>query len=94
LRQPDRAERHWLAMAVAMLSMITLGDERPSQSVEPLISQQQKSHQPNPARQLSCFLNGLLTVVARLLTGQSVTLDCLLPNSLNHFSDLIFSNSS
>ncbi len=42
----------------------------------------------SPSRQVSCFLNGLLTIVARLLMGQSVTLGCLLPNSLNPFSQL------
>lgn len=94
MRQPDRAERHWLAMAVAMLWMITLGDDCQTTSNQPVISQEQKFHKPNSTRQLSCFLNGLLTVVARLLTGQSVTLGCLLPNSLNPFSDFTFSNSS
>jgi hypothetical protein len=46
-------------------------------------------------RQLSCFVNGLLTIiVARLFMDHSVTLGCLLPNSLNHFSYLTFYNSS
>jgi hypothetical protein len=37
LREPDRAERHWLAMAVAMLWMVTLGGEQEISSNEPLI---------------------------------------------------------
>jgi hypothetical protein len=94
LQKPDRAERHWLAMAVAMLWMVTLGGEPPTQSDAPLITPQQELQKPCATRQLSCFLNGLLTVIARLLSGQSLTFDCLLPHSLNSFSYFTFSNSS
>ena len=38
LQQPDRAERHWLAMAVAMLWVITLGGEQELASDEILVS--------------------------------------------------------
>ena len=34
LRNPERAERHWLAMAVALLWMVTLGGESETQSDE------------------------------------------------------------
>ena len=74
LTNPERAERHWLAMAVATLWMVTLGGEEITSS--------------------SCFLNGLLTVIARLLNGQSITLGRLLPIFFNHFSDFAFSDSS
>ena len=94
LRNPDRAERHWLAMAVALLWMVTLGGEQESISSDEKIGDRQKLPELIPTRQISCFLNGLLTVVAQLLTGQSVTLGRLLPNSFNHFSDFTFSNSS
>jgi len=94
LLKPERAERHWLAMSVALLWMLALGGESHSQSERPLSERQDKFPPPCTTRQLSCFLNGLLTVVARLLTGQSVTLDCLLPHSLNPFNYFILSDSS
>ena len=93
LRKPDRAERHWLAMAVALLWMVTLGGEQEILS-DGLISVRSEPRQLTPARQISCFLNGLLTVVARLLNGQSLFLGRLFPLSFNHFSDLSFSDSS
>jgi hypothetical protein len=53
-------------------------------------------------RSLSCFVNGLLTVVAQLyakryplgLNAQSLSFGRLFPSPLNHFSNLAFSNSS
>jgi hypothetical protein len=43
---------------------------------------------------LSCFINGLLTVIAQLLNGQSISFGRLFPLPFNHFIDLHFSNSS
>ncbi|MDJ0633464.1 MAG: transposase [Xenococcaceae cyanobacterium MO_188.B29] len=94
LRNPDRAERHWLAMAVALLWMVTLGGESETQSDEELISDSEQSSSTNSTRQVSCFLNGLLTVVAQLLNGQSLTLGRLLPIPFSHFKDLAFEDSS
>ena len=94
LRQPDRAERHWLAMSVAMLWMVTLGGEQELASDETLVSDRTLSSESTPTRQISCFLNGLLTLVARLLNGQSIAFDRLFPLPLSYFSDSDFSNSS
>lgn len=94
LREPDRAERHWLAMAVAMLWMVTLGGEQEISSDEQLIGDRLLARKSTPTRQISCFLNGLLTVVARLLKGQPITLGRLFPLSFNHFHDLHFADSS
>ncbi len=87
LRQPDRAERHWLAQsqrlrsssnddwrsfasrAIAMLWMVTLGGEQEISSNEKLIGDRASPSESTPTRQISCFLNGLLTVVARLRLG-------------------------
>ena len=77
LRQPDRAERHWLAMAIAMLWMVTLGGQQEISSNEQLIGDRVAEAEPHralpskstPTRQISCFLNGFKTVVARLLFG-------------------------
>lgn len=94
LTDPQRAERHWLAMAVALLWMVTLGEQSPTSSAQELIADSHQSPSTNLTRQVSCFLNGLLTVIARLLNGQPITLGRLLPISFNHFTDLAFSNSS
>ncbi len=94
LLKAERAERHWLAMAVAMLWMVTLGGEQEISSHDELIGDRPLPPESTPTRQISCFLNGLLTVVARLLNGQSIALGRLLPFSFNHFSDLAFSDSS
>jgi hypothetical protein len=94
LRNPDRVERHWLAMAVALLWMVTLGGEPEISSNEPVISDRFSSSQSTPTRQISCFLNGLLTVVAQLLNGQSIGFGRLFPLPLSYFNDLAFSNSS
>ena len=82
-----------LTMAVAILRMVTLGGEQEILS-DRLISVRSEPSQLPPARQISCFLNGLLTVIARLLNGQSLTFGRLSPLSFNHFSDLSFSDSS
>jgi hypothetical protein len=93
LRQPDRAERHWLAMAVAMLWMVTLGGEQEFSNDESISDRRSRS-QTSSAYSLSCFVNGLLTVVAQLLNGESLTLGRLFPLPLSHFNDLAFVNSS
>lgn len=94
LRNPERAERHWLAMAVALLWMVTLGGESETQSDESLIFEQKKSSSTNLTRQVSCFLNGLLTVLARLLNGQSIPLGRLHPIPFKNFQNLAWSDSS
>ena len=69
LRQPDRAERHWLAMSVAMLWMVTLGGEQEISNDESLISDRHSTSSPTSTPTLSCFVNGLLTVLAQLRLG-------------------------
>ena len=95
-------------MAVATLWMVTLGGKEITSSDE-LIGVRQQLVESVPIsegssaefnstagepRHISCFLNGLLTVIARLLNGQSISLGRLLPFSFNHFSDLAFEDSS
>lgn len=94
LKQPDRAERHWLAMSVAMLWILALGGEQEVSSDKPLIHDRQLNSGTTPLYSLSCFVNGLLTVIAQLLNGKSLCFGRLFPLSLNHFSNLTFSNSS
>ena len=94
LRQPDRAERHWLAMAVAMLWMVTLGGEQEVLTDELLVRDRLPLSQLSSARSLSCFVHGLLTILAQLLTGQSLSFGRLFPLPFSHFNDLAFYNSS
>ena len=94
LRQPDRAERHWLAMSVAMLWMVTLGGEQEVLNDEPLISDRTSPSKPTSTYSVSCFLNGLLTVVAQLLTEQSLAFGRLFPLPLSYFNDFTLANSS
>lgn len=68
LLDPQRAERLWLAMAVATLWMVMPGGEAENQSPEPNLSplppQQTvfgKTLHLKPFRQISCFLLGSLT---------------------------------
>ena len=58
-----------------------------------------KSDRTNPFKlttdsSLSCFIHGLLTIVAQLFRGQSLSFGRLFPLPFNHFGDSTFSNSS
>lgn len=92
LRNPERAERHWLAMSVALIWILTLGGGGSTLSEDRETSNAISA--PSASSNLSCFLNGLLTVVARLLNGQSLTIGTLFPFHLNHFSPPFAPNSS
>ncbi len=94
LRNPSRAERQWLAMAVALLWAITLGGEQEAQSHEELISDSEPSTSMISIRHISCFLNGLLTILARLLMGLPIAFGRLLPKPFNHPSHSFISDSS
>ncbi|MCT7993726.1 transposase [Laspinema olomoucense] len=89
LTDPNRADRHWLAIAVATLWMVSLGSkpdgstpERSPESygshpVEPLFESPVK-----PKRSLSCFSKGLLTIIADLIKGVPIRLFPLIPDPL------------
>jgi len=103
LTDPQRAERHWLAMAVATLWMVTLGGEADANPPESLFEQlparhiakaKHRSRRSNCSRHLSCFLQGLLTVVANLLNGQPIFLGRLFPQPLPSCGAIVFSNTS
>jgi len=111
LRNPERAERHWLAMAVALLWMLILGAEEESVNssdrdrtiTKTPVTEKTESENPSVSndlfsnavtRQVSCFVNGLLTILACLLKGESLNLGHLLPSSFNSFHHLAYSNSS
>lgn len=81
-------------MSVAMLWIVTLGGEQELTDEQGLISDRQSRSQSHLTPSISCFLNGLLTVLAQLLNAESITLARLFPLSLNHFNDLVLSDSS
>ena len=77
----ERAERLWLAMAVATLWMVMPGGEAENQSPEANLEKLPPQHTVfsktlllKPLRQLSCFLLGSITLVADLLKGLSIHL--------------------
>ena len=94
LTNPERAERQWLAMAVALLWTITLGSEQEAESEREVIANGSESLSMIPLRQISCFLNGLLTILAQLLMGQPINLGRLFPLPFNHPSHSFISDSS
>lgn len=89
MQDARRVERLWLAMAVAMVWMVSLGiqaeSQRPSACPEQLPEQhiarkrmKQASPQP-PARRLSCAQRGRLVLLAALLHAEDLPIGRLLP---------------
>ena len=88
LREPARAERIWLAMAVATLWTVTMVSEQPEESSSRLddmaiFPQQepQKSELKKTIRNISVFLQGLINIIADLLCGKGISLNSLCPQS-------------
>jgi hypothetical protein len=86
LTDPKRAERLWLAIAVATLWTVTVGGDINEQPPENSTSQLPANHLEKKAttakktsRHISCFLQGLLTIVADLLNGKAISLNGLFP---------------
>ncbi len=88
--------------------MLTLGAEqenidRDREITETLVTDQVESSNPSVSvdlfsrpinRQISCFVNGLLSILACLLKGEPLSLGHLLPTSFNSFHHFAYSNSS
>jgi hypothetical protein len=88
LREPARAERIWLAMAVATLWTLTMGSEEQRHLWDTLKDKAIADDKENPKsalkkinRSISCFLQGLINIVANLLCGQAIYLNNLFPQS-------------
>ena len=88
LRDPQRAERLWLAMAVATLWTVTMGSDEQSHLQKRLKDKgiadnedKQKSELKNSNRNISCFLLGLINIIADLLCGKGISLNGLFPDS-------------
>ncbi|NEP08886.1 MAG: hypothetical protein F6K14_01260 [Symploca sp. SIO2C1] len=88
LREPARAERIWLAMAVANLWTVTVGtneqrhlsDKFNNQIIIENCENQQFNLKPTN-RTISCFLKGLLNILADLICGKGISLNGLFPQS-------------
>lgn len=84
---PERAERHWLAMAVATLWLLTYGGEIDAHPPTSMSADLPTTHiaatRPNspssPTRSLSCFLQGFLSVLADFLNHRPLVFGRLLP---------------
>ncbi len=86
LREPARAERIWLAMAVATLWTVTMGSEQPEELSSrfdemPVCSEleNQKSEVKKTIRNISVFLQGLINILSDLLCGKGIGLNSLYP---------------
>lgn len=79
LQDPKRAERLWLAMAVAMLWMVTLGSQTDA-SQHPASS---PTHRLPHHRPLSYFSLGLLSLLMTFIKGLPLTLSAWLPQPLS-----------
>ena len=83
---PARAERLWLAIAVATVWVLSVGGQAdaslPVSSLEHLppthIARRKASGRSRP-RMISCFARGLLTIVAALMRGEGVLIGRFLP---------------
>jgi hypothetical protein len=83
---PQRAERLWLAIAVATLWAVSVGGEvdasLPVSSLEALpqthVARRQATKRSRP-RMLSCFARGILTIVGMLIRGEGLVLGRFVP---------------
>src|SRR5262245_28675467 len=88
---PARAERLWLAVAVATLWTVSVGCQAEVEQPRPQLSQLPEHHiarkratGQRPPRALSCFRRGRLVIVAALCLGQSLPVGSLLPEAWPH----------
>jgi hypothetical protein len=89
MQDPGRVERVWLAMAVAMVWMVSLGIEAESQQAVACPEQLPEQHiarkrmngpSPQPSvRRLSCAQRGRLVLLAALLHAEDLPIGRLLP---------------
>jgi len=86
MTDPQRASRLWLAMAVATLWVVSVGGEvdatQPASSIADLpvlhVARHRTRYATRP-RLLSCFRQGVLTILAALLQGEPLPLGRFIP---------------
>ena len=86
MRDPERASRLWLAIAVATLWVVSVGGEAeatlPASSLgalPPLHVARRRTRQRTRPRLLSCFRRGILTILAALIDGRPLPLGRFYP---------------
>lgn len=82
MTDPQRAQRHWLAIAVATLWVVSVGGEAdaalPASTLEPFPPiRHPRLHRSRP-RILSCFRSGLLAILSNLLNHHPLPLGAFL----------------
>src|SRR5229473_96778 len=83
---PERAERLWLAIAVATLWAVSVGGEvdanLPVSSLETLpethVARRTATRRSRP-RMLSCFARGIITIIGRLIRGDGLVVGRFVP---------------
>jgi len=86
MTDPARAERLWLAMALATLLVVSVGVHDEAMTPHPVLDQLPPTHiarrrkgtEP-PRRQISCFQRGRLVVIAAFAQGRSLPPMALIP---------------
>jgi len=83
---PARAERLWLAVAVATLWTVSVGCQAEVEQPQPQVRQLPERHiarkratGQRPPRALSCFRRGRLVILAALCLGQPLPMGAILP---------------
>jgi hypothetical protein len=84
--EPKRAERLWLAIAVATLWVVSVGGEvdasLPVSSLEALpqthVARRKATGRSRP-RLISCFARGIITIVGALIRGDGLVLGRFVP---------------
>ncbi len=87
MTDPERANRLWLAMAVAPLWVVSVGGAAeatlPASSLEALpalhVARRRTRHMTRP-RLLSCFRSGVLTILVALIGGRPLPLGRFVPD--------------
>ena len=90
ITDPARAERIWLAIAVATLWVVSVGGEAdanmPASGFDELpethIARRLKKNRPSRARLLSCFRRGRTVILVALLRGESIPLGSFFTGNL------------
>jgi hypothetical protein len=92
---PARAERLWLALAVATLWTVSVGCQAEAARPPPQLSRlparhiaRRRANHQHPVRQLSCFRRGRLVILAAVCTQQALPGGCIVPEPWPHSLDL------
>lgn len=86
MTDPDRAARHWLAIAVATLWVVSVGGQvdaaLPASTLDPL--ETPAKPKPSHPRLLSCFRQGILTIRVALIKHEPLPVGRFFPDYAPH----------